>query len=354
MGVNLDKMRQAYEDAQKGDLWTPDEGETLLYVHPPCRDDDKHEPTEGLCYVPVVIHYSVGRDNAAVMCLDRKENTLLDHPVIVEMLKKRGVQLGEKLECPVDKAIFKGQIAGDDAKDSRAQERWLWGVTPISFSRKFGGTHTKLPPEPTPYMCGWKVFSAIMAAFSECGDITDPDSAVLFKLQRKGTGLMTKYDGCGADLATVKSPMRLDKATRRLVREAMQPEGDCDLFAIAASFAKSEAEAQAAVTGIRVVTDEPDEPEPKADGDATSKGCFGKDCVDDDECRACEDKAKCAAECKVPVPGGGEVPSKPAEPEAKAADKDAADDEETAKIRAELDALEKKLAATAGGKKGKK
>ncbi|KKM17103.1 hypothetical protein LCGC14_1679160 [marine sediment metagenome] len=46
MPVKLDKMQEKYEEAQKGDLWTPDEGETLLYVHPPCRDDDEHEPTD--------------------------------------------------------------------------------------------------------------------------------------------------------------------------------------------------------------------------------------------------------------------------------------------------------------------
>ncbi len=365
MPVKMDKMQKAYEEAQKGDLWTPDEGETLLLVHPPCRDDDEHEPTDGLCYVPVVIHYSVGRGNAVVMCLDQKANPLIDHPFLREILKKRGVQLGDELECPVCKAIYEGRIAGDDAKDSRAQERWLWGITPISFSRKVGGSQVALPPEPTPYMCGWKVFNALMAAFSECGNITDFDSEVLFKLRRKGTTkFTTNYDGCGPDVATVKSPMKLDKSVRRLVREAMQPEGDCDLFNLAAGFVKSEAEAQAALTGIRVVKDEPDEPEPTG-ASGIRKSCYSKDCVDDDECRVCPDKDKCAAECNVPVPGkpagpeaaskpaGPEAASKPAESEPEAAGEEVDDDDEAAQLRAQLDDLEKKLAATAGGKKGK-
>ena len=352
MPVKLDKMQEKYEEAQKGDLWTPDEGETLLYVHPPCRDDDEHEPTDGLCYIPIRIHYSVGSDNAALLCLDQKENSIIDHPFLREELKKRGVHLSEKLECPVCKAIYEGRIAGDDAKESRAQDRSLWGVTPVSFSRKVGGTQVALPPEPTPYMCGWKIFSALMSAFSECGDITDPDSAILCKLVRKGSGLTTKYDGSGPDLRTAKNPLKLDKGMRRVVREAMRPDGDCDLFSITASFVKSEAEAQAAVTGIRVVTDEPSESEPAGSATPGGQPCFGKDCTDDAECRACEQKVDCAEKCGIAVPGGGtesvtESGGEASGPEAASteapatgpADDEASDDTEIAALQAKLKKL---------------
>ena len=57
MSLNMGKMKKGYEKNQRGsDLWTPEQGDTLVLIHGPCRGDDHYEPTEGLNYAEVAVH----------------------------------------------------------------------------------------------------------------------------------------------------------------------------------------------------------------------------------------------------------------------------------------------------------
>ena len=49
MGVNMDAMRRGYDEQQRGggEYLSFEKGEVLLYIHPPCRDNDKHALTKG-------------------------------------------------------------------------------------------------------------------------------------------------------------------------------------------------------------------------------------------------------------------------------------------------------------------
>jgi hypothetical protein len=292
MGLKLDKAKKAYQDSKKGgEFWTPDEGETRIYLHPPCRDDDNYEPTDGLNYLPVGMHYSLGDDKkGSCICLDASRNKLLKHPFFLDEYRKAsGTKLDLEQVCPVCQAIFEGRMGDAEAvKASRYQLRYLWGVTPLDFARRIGGAATTMSPTPSPYMTGQTIYDGVMKIIVEVGDITDMDAAVLVKIVRTGQGLATKYQ-ISADIETVRTPMRMDKAFKRTILEAIKPGGECDLWKITASLMKTPGEITALLSGVRIAEDE-EQPEGPA-----QPACFGRDYSEDEECSACGLAEECAA-----------------------------------------------------------
>jgi hypothetical protein len=370
--LDIKKAKKAYEESrQGGEFWTPDEGETRIYVLPPCRENDSYEPTDGLNYIPVGVHYSVGANEQMVVCLDPQQNPIIKHPFIQEFLKKRGVVVDAEAGCPVCKAIYQGKMTEAKAAACRFQLRYVWAVMPWDHARQIGKPASKLTPAPVVYTCGRTVYDGIMKTIYEVGDITDFDSAVLVRIEKTGKELKTRYK-VQPDIETLRQPVRLDKGTRRIILDAIKEEGDCDLFKVTASMIKGTAQASAVVTGIR--TEEEEEvPETSSEESESRKACFGLDCVDDAECRSCEFKVECAEACGVDVPGeGSEAPAESteeaepeaeeeAEPEAEA-EEEASGEEEGESEEAstegsgdeELDELENRLEEMGKGKgKGK-
>jgi len=293
MALKLDKAKKAYQDSKKGgEFWTPDEGETRIYLHPPCREDDNYEPTDGLNYLPIGMHYSLGDDKkGACTCLDAERNKILKHPFFLDEYRKaKGTKLDLTQACPVCQAIYEGRMGDSDSvKASRYQLRYLWGITPMDFARRIGGTATTMSPTPSPYMTGQTIYDGVMKIIVEVGDITDMESVVLVKIVRTGQGLATKYQ-ISADIETVRTPMKMDKGFKRTVLEAIKPGGECDLWKIAASLMKTQGEISALLSGVRIAEDDEEQPEGPA-----HPACFGCDYSEDEECSACGLVEKCAA-----------------------------------------------------------
>lgn len=312
MSVDMNKMRRGFQREQRaGEYLQLEQGETLLYIHPQCRADDKFEPTDGVNYVPVVIHYGVGKGRpgkdgksskgSMVASLDPELNTIIEHPFVKRILKKSKKKLTGK--CPIAKALASGTLDDDEANEMRASTRYVWGVTPIGHRAAASSEFTKLAPKPSVLMCGKTVFDGIMEVFFDNGDITDPEAAVLVIVKRDGKDMTTKY-AVRADPASLKKPRKIGSEARTAVAKALKEDGDCDLFKVVANMIKSTAEVEALMTGVRTedvdsLDDEEDEtPAPKkkpaaVDEDAEDDG--EADLADDEEETEDEDEEEVAA-----------------------------------------------------------
>jgi len=282
--VDMGKMRKGYQDQQRaGEFYNFEKGDTLLYIHPQCRQDDKYEPTDGVNYVPVVVHYDVGKKKAMVVSHDVEINPIVEHPFVKRILKKKKVKLAK--ECPVKREIEDGGLDDDEADRSRAQTKYLWGATPISHRSDASEPWRKLEPKAAALLTGKTVYDGIMEVFFDNGDITDPKAAILVKVNRQGTKLKTKYKVAG-DPDTLKKPMKLGKALRAILKKTMKEGGDLDLFKIVANMIKGEADIEAILAGVKT-SEEPDDDfdddDDDSDDDDEPDEDEGEDSDDDDD-----------------------------------------------------------------------
>jgi hypothetical protein len=253
-GVDMKRMREGHEEQQKGgDFVTFDPGETLIYIHPPCRDGDEWEPTSGRCYIPVTVHYGIGKNKGMAVSLDTEKNAFLEHPWIKAILKKKKVRITG--DCPVAAALSDGTLTDDDADEARPQTRFLWGVTVLKKRAKSTDPWNDVGnPKPSVAFVGKQLFDAFMSIFfDQDGDITNPMGAILVKVKREGEKRTTKYSAV-ADPGSIRTPFKLPKSLRLALKKATEPEGDCDLFRIAANLVKGTAEVQAMLAGSKVDT----------------------------------------------------------------------------------------------------
>jgi hypothetical protein len=119
-------------------------------------------------------------------------------------------------------------------------------------------------------------------------DCTSMDAAVLMIIERVGTSFQSTDYKVRADQQTVRDPLKLDKGQRRIVMDAIKPDGSCDLLKFAAKLVKSPQRMEALLAGV-----DADTPQGGDDG-PEQKACFGVDWVDDAECQACSDFNACA------------------------------------------------------------
>ncbi|MGW8177326.1 MAG: hypothetical protein ACWGQW_00795 [bacterium] len=275
MPVDMKAMRRKYDEQQRGgDIWTPDVGVNLVYIHDMCRPDDEHEPTTGVNYIPVVVHYGLGRDRQMAVCLDPERNPIIRHPFVRALLKKRKIKLGKTCDCC--EAIMDGTLSADAADEAAPSTRFLWGLTPIGhMPSKSSKRFNKVTPKPQVALVGSTLFNGIMDVFFEAGDVCDFDAAVYLQIIREGKGRFdTKYevkalgkvDGKVMPGSTHK-PAKLPAAFRRMINKALQVEGDCDLFRIIANMVKSPEDVKALVSGVAVETDEGDDGDDGGDDD---------------------------------------------------------------------------------------
>jgi hypothetical protein len=263
MALNMKKMKRDYEKHQKnGDWWQPPNGDTLVYIHPQCREDDKYEPTEGLNYIEVGVHYQIG--GKMVVSLDKSANPILTHPFVKAQLKKKGVKISGP--CPIAKAIREDMMSDDEADASRRQQKFLFGVTPLYHRESKTKDWKKLDPNPQVYLAGKTIYEGILELFCELGDITGMEEATLVLIHREGKGKHdTKYkvSPCldkGIE-GSVNTPMEVSGTLRARVEKAL--DDDCDLFKVVASMVKSTTEVEQLLSGIEMVDDDEEE-EPEA------------------------------------------------------------------------------------------
>jgi len=256
--VNISSMKKKYDQRRKGgDYWTPPTGSTLLYLHPPCLENDNSEPTKGVNYVPVTIHYL---DGSAVVCLDRNNNPILDHPNIKKGIAKKGVKLTNKTKCPICKAIQEGKMPDNNTYDSRPQTKYLFGVTPIKQRKSKTDSWQSLEPKPCTYFAGSTVYDGITNVFLDLDlDVTDKNEAIYLVLTRTGKGMNTRYQIVG-DPKTIKKPVKLSPKFWKLVEKAME-NGSADLFNVVVSMVKGQSEVEKLLDGVETVDDDDDEEE---------------------------------------------------------------------------------------------
>jgi hypothetical protein len=282
-GVKMDKMRQRYEEQQTGggEFYSFDVGETLCYVHPPCREDDESEPTDGVPYVPVTVHFSVGKNKNMVVSLDSERNPILDHPFIKRILKKRKVKLTDD-PCPVGKELESGSWDDDEADEARPQTKYLWGITPLRYRKKSSFEWSRLAVKPEVVFAGKQIYDGVMEAFFDNGDISDPDAAVLVRIIRKGKDRLTKYE-VKVDPTTLKKPFKVPAKLRAMLAKFMAVDSDGDLFRIVGNMIKGHAEVEAIIQGVKVDDEPDDEPDDEDDLDDSDDDDSDDDSDDSDD-----------------------------------------------------------------------
>lgn len=279
MAVDMKRMRGDYNKRQKaGEFWNPEAGDTILYVCPPCRPDDKYEPTEGLNYIPVTLHYQVGKNNAMVPSLDPEANPILEHPYLKPFLKKAKKKLTG--QCPLREWLESDEPSEQELEDSRPQTKYLFNVVPLKHRARKGDEWTKLEPSVRPFLAGKQVYDGIMEVFFDEGDITEMDGAVFIKISKTGKGLKTRYK-VSADVATLKKPAKLPPALVKAINEALKEGGDCDLFRMVANMIKGPSDVEALISGVKL--DEADDDDDELDDELDDEEDDEEDEADDDD-----------------------------------------------------------------------
>jgi hypothetical protein len=245
--VDMGKMKKRRDESQRGaDFLTFDEGETKVLIHPCCREEDDHPLTAGTNFIPVGVHYRVGKDGKMVVSLNEDKNPIISHPFIKQVLKERKVKIDYDEACPVQEEL--PNLSDDDQREQRYQVRYMWGMTPIATKRKGEAEWRELTFKPQIWFGGKTIHDGIMDVFVEEGDISNPDSAILVIIKRKGTKQFdTKYT-VSVDTKTVRKALTLSKADKRTLREAMADHAD--LFKVVGNMVKGSKEVQALVDGV--------------------------------------------------------------------------------------------------------
>jgi len=248
MGVNIDQLRNRQEEYnRKSDITAVKSGDTVYYVHPPCRDNDEDKITKDMPFLRVRVHYGVGANNNMVVCLDKKRNPILSHPFIRHFLKKRNIDISGG-QCPVCNELNRDSIDADSSNRIRGQFKYLWGVTPIKYRLESQHKFEKVEHKQSVIMTGKTVYEGLMELFYDNGDITDPKYAILAQVRKTGKGAFhTKYK-VSADNASLKKPLVLPEGFRNAVFESFKHQ--CDLFRVISDMVRDEKDISALFAGV--------------------------------------------------------------------------------------------------------
>lgn len=304
MGINTKRWAQKKSDVdrklkerQEGKLWGKiEEGEYLCYVHPILYPNDTHEHTGGFNFIEVAMHYGLGGQKNAQMCLDYKANPILSHPLLQSFVanrEKNAFKITPKLRCEVCEKMETGEITD---RKNKQQLKWLLGMTPVWYRKSKSDPWTRLKFNPKFLIAGPQIFNGYMNSFIDlANDEIDPtvmEAAVFMKLTRTGTDFNTTEYSVTTDIGSARKPVKLDKAQRAILAKVVKPKGDLDLFAIAASFTKSPRQISDLIAGVSERNADDEQAE-------TPRECFGKNWADDDECKACDSNEECMRVCGV-------------------------------------------------------
>jgi hypothetical protein len=298
MALDMTRIAAQREEAQKqmggkGTFWKIPEGETKVFIHGQCFPEDTHPATKGQNFIKIAQHFGVGGKKGGQVCLNLELNPCLLHPRVVKAMgarKKNAFKLDKNLVCPTCQGIESGEISGSEAEKYRIQFKYLFGLTPMFFRQGKLSDWAPIKFAPTTFLSTNSVFNIITGEMMDAApvDITDPTAATFVRLIRKGRSFEdTEYDG-KLDMDTAKKAFAMDKGQRRLLAEAMEEGGSCDLFKVFANLLRSPSGVKAMLSGVQVEEDD------GGDEESGKKICFGVDFVaEDKECKSCEDYNEC-------------------------------------------------------------
>lgn len=297
MAVNIGAMRKDKEArdaaAKRGADWfNIQAGETLLYIAPPCREEDE------LPYVQLVVHYGIGPKNRMLPSLDVGINKILTDPRVVAIMEARdGFEVPNKdTTCPISQEWERLDAAGDESArdDIKRNNRFLFNAIPWRFRKSKTDDWEELPRDKVmPMMCGKTVWDGIIEVFFEEGDITDPTKAILVRVQKTGTGMSTRYK-VAADSGSIRDPIRLNKAQKAACREALAEGGAGDFYKMIGEMVVDAPGVERMLAGVEEEAAEEDE-------SAGQPSCFGQDyeADDDEDCGQCPWRGLCAPKCDI-------------------------------------------------------
>ena len=257
--TDTESMRLARFEGGRKDFFGFNEGDTLIFVCPVCRPEDKR------CVYPVAVHYGVGPDNKMVVCLDPAKNKILAHPFIQEFLAEKDIEGG----CPVCEALASGAVTGEAAEDMKLKWKYLWNVVPIAFRRSGGAGWKKLEPyEVVPIFEGWTIYDGLLDIFGEFDDPSDYDAAIFARVNRVGSGKHgTKYK-VSVDATTAQKPKRLGDEMVAMIEDALQHGGSGDMYQMAAKLCYDRPTAAGFLEGVAVAEEDEEAEVEESDGPA--------------------------------------------------------------------------------------
>jgi hypothetical protein len=296
--VNRDKLAKDQQEAKaRGGtsfLRFKDEGQYLLYLPPPCREEDDD------IYLDVLVHnVGQGKSYKPVLCLDTVANLVLADDRMTGFLEKP-IDLGDG--CPRCEARETAKT--DDAKRSigRKHSYYMNGVL-FGFRKDKRRDWDRVDESDLKVqgmVVGSTIWDGIIDVFLEDGDICDPSAAILIVVTRTGKGQTDTEYKVSTDRETLKNPLELPESLIEKLEEALQPGGSGDLYRMVARDLKSREEIAALLSGkkkVEVDEEGSDENEPPA--------CFKLDYQDDDECGSCPFRGPCSKAAD--GPHGGEL-----------------------------------------------
>jgi len=364
--VDLDRLRQYKRDRATGKFLNIPEGDSLVYLAPPARDD------WDLPFLETAVHYGLG---GTIMCLNPDKNPLLQDEEFLRLCKKLKIDVSGP--CPVCQ-VLQGKPGQpglwdtdkDAARKIKVSPRFLLAAA-IMYTRKDStdAWSARESFDLKPFSIGKKVWEAIVDQFlDQDADLTDPLEAVLVMIHREGTGISSQYN-VKIDPKSSKKPLRMSKAARADLRDMLASGAECDPYTLALDWVKPADGMSALLDGLDVDEDEEedeeepprgrgrstrrtrreedededeeDEDEPEDDDAGERPSCFGLDYeADDEDCQECGHKGPCAKKSGAEEPEDDEAEEEPED------DGEEEDDEDLADLEAALD-------EKAGKKKGK-
>lgn len=245
------EMTKGWKERGRKDFWNPQEGDTLVYICPPCREDDRRN------FYEVRVHYGIGAKNGMVVCLDKNENGILTNPNIARFLGDK--DLGEA--CPACKALDAGEITDAERMEAmRPNWKYMWAVIPVAHRTSARDAWRPIEPQVVPMFCGQQIWDGICEVFANEGNITDFNRAIYVRINRKGTSKNSKYQVQG-DSETMRRPIALPPEIQQMIATALAPGGSCDAYQLIGRITYPFKKALALLRGIEV--DDVDEDEDK-------------------------------------------------------------------------------------------
>ncbi len=283
------------------------------YVAPPCPGHDMSAFTSDLPVIEIVCHSGLNRTNGMGACL-KNNNDLLEHPVIQSYLAEERSP-GQNRAIPVAGkcspcSLLKGDpryshmsFTDRELSDMKPKPKFLMAFCPFEVN---GNEVPALEREFYPYLAPVTVNEGIAKAMADARmDITDPNNAVLVKIEKKTVNNRVSYS-VSIDIDTARNPFRLSKDLRAKLAEGQSKDGDINLFRIAANLFKTDEAMHKMIVG------ESEEKVETKKAEATKPKCFGVayDATDEE----CTEKCKFVNECKALCPGKDAKPAAQAKP----------------------------------------
>jgi hypothetical protein len=299
--VNIEVMRKDKEQrdaaSKRGaDWYNIPSGETLMYICPPCRDEDS------LPYCQLIVHYGIGPKNRMLPSLDLGINKILTDPRVLAIMEARdGFKVPDKdTKCPISTEWERLDAAGDETArdDIKRNNRFLFNIIPWAHRKGKTDDWEQLPKDKAmPMMTGKTVWDGVLEVFFDEGDITDPRKAILVKVTKTGTGMSTRYS-VSADSASIREAVRLNKSQKAACRAALTEGGSGDFYKMIGEMVVDAPGVERMLAGV--------EEEAAAEETDESPSCFGQDyeAEDDEDCGKCPWRGLCSAKLEMELAPG--------------------------------------------------